>query len=156
MSDLGRNLSERFGIPAPSDPLDGIVVASHSVVLATPAGASGASGISGGTDLAKASEPGYDLAHSTLAQLIADGQKVAKDAAIIANELKAPRSYEVAAGAIKTVAEIAVMLAGIENARAKAIAKANGPIHVENAIFAGSSEDLLNLIKPEKSTQKDE
>ena len=95
----------------------------------------------------------YDLARTTLREVINQGRNALDDVISLARSSEHPRSYEVAGQIMKTMSDVAKDLLtlkqqkfDLENPRgasnpAAQIAQQN------NIVFAGSTEDLLRMIK---------
>jgi predicted GNAT superfamily acetyltransferase len=87
------------------------------------------------------------IARDTYKSLIEKSDKMLDDMMKIAEATEHPRAFEVAAGIIKTMTDVASKL---EESASKVETKSKGsqsPGNVSNNIFVGSSEELMNLIR---------
>jgi hypothetical protein len=96
----------------------------------------------------------FDLARSTLRDLISRNDAVIEDLVSLARSSEHPRAYEVAGQLIKTQADIAKDLLGIYKQKKDAEDKASIKTQ-NNIVFAGSTSDLLKMIASERSAVKD-
>jgi tRNA A22 N-methylase len=99
------------------------------------------------------SDDDYELARDTLREVITQGRNALDDVISLARSSEHPRSYEVAGQIMKTMSDVAKDLLTLKKqkfeldnpkespAAAAQIAQQN------NIVFAGSTEDLLRMIK---------
>jgi len=105
-------------------------------------------------DMAKVDED-FDLARSTIRDMVLQGRDALEELVMIAKESESPRAYEVVSNLIKAVTESAkdmmdlhkqvkdVKDTGEENPVA-------GSINVEKAVFIGSTNDLQRVIRAKR------
>lgn len=95
----------------------------------------------------------YKLSRTTYRKIITQGSVAIEDMQEIAKDTEAPRSYEVLATLMKTVAEVTANLYDLQ-AKKKALREFNNGkkldetnITVDKAVFVGTTADLLKSIK---------
>lgn len=96
-------------------------------------------------------EDDYDLARRTLREVITKGSSALDDALMLARSSEHPRAYEVTGQIMKTVSDVAKDLLSLQKQKQdieKPTKEAMPQIGQQNNIvFAGSTEDLLRMIK---------
>ena len=97
-------------------------------------------------------ESDYEYTRGQLYNLIEKGQEAINDALEMAQETESPRAYEVTGQLIKTVADATEKLLDIQK-KLKDIEeiKDTGPSNVTNALFIGSTADLVKAMKQQKN-----
>ena len=93
----------------------------------------------------------YDLARETLREVIIQGRSALDDVISLARSSEHPRSYEVAGQIMKTMSDVAKDLLTLKKQKQEI----DKPLHdappqiaqQNNIVFAGSTEDLLRMIK---------
>lgn len=105
--------------------------------------------VSSNNDLTK----DYEYTRGNLYSLIEKGQEAINSILELAQETDQPRAYEVAGQLIKNVADATDKLLDLQK-KLKDIdeTKTKGPTTVNNALYVGSTSDLLKLIKQSKQT----
>lgn len=102
-------------------------------------------------------EDDFELARKTMRELLINGQKAVENVLELTKETEHPRTFEVAAGLIKTMGETAKDLMELHKSR-KAITDddsyddsgvpaASGTTNIQQAVFVGSTADLQELIR---------
>jgi parvulin-like peptidyl-prolyl isomerase len=96
-------------------------------------------------------EDDYALARRTLREVITKGSSALDDALMLARSSEHPRAYEVTGQIMKTVSDVAKDLLSLQKQKQdidKPSKDATPQIGQQNNIvFAGSTEDLLRMIK---------
>lgn len=94
-------------------------------------------------------EDDYDYARDNLKGLIENGKIAMENIIFLAKEGESPRAYEVVGQLIKTLAETNKDLLALAKAKKdiqKEKEEIQGPTHVTNALFVGSTAELQKLI----------
>ena len=92
----------------------------------------------------------YEYTRGNLYSIIEKGQEAINGILELAQESEMPRAYEVAGQLIKNVADVADKLADLHK-KMKDLEAETGPKTVtNNALYVGSTADLLNLLKDNK------
>jgi len=93
----------------------------------------------------------YEYTRGNLYSLIEKGQEAINGILELAQETDQPRAYEVAGQLIKNVADATDKLMDLQK-KLKDLDEISqkGPTTVNNALYVGSTADLLKLIKQEK------
>jgi hypothetical protein len=93
----------------------------------------------------------YEYTRGNLYSLIEKGQEAINSVLELAQETDQPRAYEVAGQLIKNVADATDKLLDLQK-KLKDVdeTKSKGPTTVNNALYVGSTSDLLKLIKQSK------
>ena len=93
----------------------------------------------------------YEYTRANLYSLIEKGQEAIDGIMELAGEGGSPRAYEVAGQLIKSVADTTDKLIDLQK-KLKDVdeTKSKGPTTVNNALYVGSTSDLLKLIKQSK------
>jgi len=95
----------------------------------------------------------YEYTRGNLYSLIEKGQEAINGILDLAQQTDAPRAYEVAGQLIKNVADATDKLLDLQKKlRDIDETKIKGPTTVNNALYVGSTSDLLKLIKQSKQT----
>jgi hypothetical protein len=96
----------------------------------------------------------YEYTRGNLYSLIEKGQEAINSILELAQETDQPRAYEVAGQLIKNVADATDKLLDLQK-KLKDIdeTKSKGPTTVNNALYVGSTSDLLKLIKQSKQSE---
>jgi len=95
----------------------------------------------------------YEYTRGNLYSLIEKGQEAINGILDLAQQTDAPRAYEVAGQLIKNVADATDKLLDLQKKlRDIDETKTKGPTTVNNALYVGSTSDLLKLIKQSKQT----
>lgn len=98
----------------------------------------------------------FDLARTTLRDLIGKNQDVLTDLVSLAKSSEHPRAFEVAGQLIKTQSEIAKDLIGIHKQKKEIDGEEPQSIQTQNNIvFAGSTSDLMKMISQQKANTID-
>lgn len=97
----------------------------------------------------------YEYTRGNLYSIIEKGQEAINGILELAQQSDMPRAYEVAGQLIKNVADATDKLMDLQK-KLKDIdeVKSSGPTTVNNALYVGSTADLLKLIKQQKQTDK--
>lgn len=98
-------------------------------------------------------EDDYDLARSTLRDLISKNETVLTDLIHLARNSEHPRAFEVVGQLVKTQSEIAKDLLGIHKQK-REIDGGDTPQNIKtqnNIVFAGSTSDLLKVISQQRA-----
>lgn len=85
-------------------------------------------------------------------QLLAQGTMAVNDLMAVAKATNTPRAYEVLANLLKTVAELNHDLIQV-HAEEQALvnpSESDGDIHIDKAVFVGSTSELAEIMKQEK------
>lgn len=100
----------------------------------------------------------FELARTTIKETITSTQSAMTELLIIAQSSQHPRSFEVLATLASTMNQLSKQLVDLHKAKAsvqdtkpeKGNQNVPGGMNVENAVFVGSTEDLLKLIAGKK------
>jgi hypothetical protein len=96
-------------------------------------------------------EDDYDLARRTLREVITKGSSALDDALMLARSSEHPRAYEVTGQIMKTVSDVAKDLLALQKQKQDIEKPAKDALpqigQQNNIVFAGSTEDLLRMIK---------
>jgi len=100
------------------------------------------------TQLSNDIKKDYDYTRGNLYSLIEKGQEAINGILELAQESEMPRAYEVAGQLIKSVADATDKLMDLQK-KLKDIEETptKGPTTVNNALYVGSTADLLKLLK---------
>ena len=103
-------------------------------------------------DIKKDIRKDYQYSRGNIYSIVEKGQEAINDALEMAQETESPRAYEVTGQLIKTVADAAEKLLDIQK-KLKDIEeiKDTGPSNVTNALFIGSTADLVKAMKQQKN-----
>ena len=101
-------------------------------------------------------ERDYSYSRSQLYSLIEKGQEAVNGILDVAASSDHPRAYEVAGQLIKNVADVTDKLADLHKKMKDLNDDYQGPKSItNNALYVGSTADLLQLIKQEKKISSD-
>jgi hypothetical protein len=106
-------------------------------------------------------EDDYQLARSMMRKLIYKGEDALDDAVELAKNSEHPRAYEVAGQMIKTMSEVAKDLLNLQK-QAKDLSRKEEEAEVKqigtqnNIVFAGSTQDLIKMLKDDDASTIDE
>jgi hypothetical protein len=95
----------------------------------------------------------YELARTTLREVITQGRTALDDVISLARSSEHPRSYEVAGQIMKTMSDVAKDLLTLKKQKfeldnpKQPVASAGQIGQQNNIVFAGSTEDLIKMIK---------
>lgn len=94
----------------------------------------------------------YKYARENLKEIINSAQQSIADLASIASTSESPRAYEVLSTMMKTIVEANKDLLDIHKSvkKLKEDNNTSAPQNVTNALYVGSTSDLMNLIKDNK------
>ena len=92
----------------------------------------------------------FKYSRENLYHIIERGQDALDGILQVAKETDHPRAYEVAGQLLKTNAENAEKLVGLQTTKKK-VRETSGPRQVTNALFVGSTAELQKLIKEKKN-----
>ena len=103
-------------------------------------------------DIKKDIRKDYQYSRGNIYSIIEKGQEAINGALEMAQETESPRAYEVTGQLIKSVADATEKLLDIQK-KLKDIEeiKDTGPSNVTNALFIGSTADLVKAMKQQKS-----
>ena len=108
-------------------------------------------------DMAKVDED-FDLARSTIRDMVLQGRDALEELVMIAKESESPRAYEVVSNLIKAVTESAKDMMDLHK-QVKDVkdmgedSPVSGGINIEKAVFVGSTHDLQQRIRAQKEQQ---
>jgi hypothetical protein len=95
-----------------------------------------------------------DFARTNLRSLIEKGNTAMDELLTVAKASEHPRAYEVAAGLIKNLADLNKDLLEIQKRKRDLLPKDKqdngGNVHVDKAVFVGSTAELVRLLKNTK------
>lgn len=101
-------------------------------------------------------EDDYQLARRTLRNLIYKGDTTLDEMINLARNSEHPRTYEVAGQLIKTMSDVAKDLIGLQKqVRELDTGQSDNTSHIgtqNNIVFAGTTSDLLKLLKKDDKT----
>jgi hypothetical protein len=97
-------------------------------------------------------EDDTEYARENIKNLIDNGNLAVKEILSVANQSEHPRAYEVAATLIKTMADLNKDLLQIQKHKREMnpVEKPQSGINVQNAVFVGSTAELLKQLKNNK------
>jgi len=103
-------------------------------------------------DIKKDIRKDYQYSRGNIYSIIEKGQEAINGALEMAQETESPRAYEVTGQLIKSVADATEKLLDIQK-KLKDIEeiKDTGPSNVTNALFIGSTADLVKAMKQQKN-----
>ncbi len=90
------------------------------------------------------------FARCNIRSLIEKGNQAMDDLLNVAKASEHPRAYEVAAGLIKNLADLNKDLLEIQKRKRDLEPKKNNDVNIDKAVFIGSTEDLIKMIKANK------
>ncbi len=91
-----------------------------------------------------------DFARKNIRQLIDKGNVAMDNLLHVAKESEHPRAYEVAANMLKNLAEMNKDLMEIQKRKRDLEPKQSKDVNIDKAVFIGSTEDLIKMIKANK------
>lgn len=95
-------------------------------------------------------ETDTDLARDNIKELIQKGHRAVDELAVIARDSQHPRAYEVMAGLIKNMSDLNKDLLQLQKQKKELMVSSdnkNGEVNVNNALFVGSTAELMKLLK---------
>ena len=99
-------------------------------------------------------EDDYDLARRTLREVITKGSSALDDALMLARSSEHPRSYEVAGQIMKTMSDVSKDLLALQKQKQDLEKPAADTVpqiaQQNNILFAGSTNDLLQMIRQQQ------
>ncbi len=105
-------------------------------------------------DTRNAVEVDTDVARENIKELLDKGNKAVEELAVVARDSQHPRAYEVMAGMLKNLADMNKDLLEIQKRKKDLMvssdSKASGDVNVNQAVFVGSTAELMKLIKNNK------
>lgn len=101
-----------------------------------------------------------DFARGSIYDLIEKGQTAMTGILEVAREGQSPRAYEVASNLIKTIGDMTDKLVALQKTKAELIGPkkeqpVGGDVHVEKAVFVGSTSDLLKMVRKDSMLKED-
>lgn len=97
-------------------------------------------------------------ARTNVRLMIAQGTQAITELLALARELKTPRAYEVAGNMLKTMAELNQDLLTVHQQELSIVdpdpLSPGGNVHIENAVFVGSTMELQEAIKLKRDEKK--
>ena len=138
-TNLEKNMEAIFDLPTDTKPMAEAIEESRVTVMnETP---------STDNDV----DDDYKYARENLKEIIDSAQQSIADLASIASTSESPRAYEVLSTMMKTIVEANHGLLDIHKSVKKLKEDTDSaPKNVTNALFVGSTSDLMNLIKDNK------
>ena len=139
-TNLEKNMEAIFDLPTDTKPMAEAIEESRVTVMnETP---------STDNDI----DDDYKYARENLKEIIDSAQQSIADLASIASTSESPRAYEVLSTMMKTIVEANHGLLDIHKSvkKLKEDNNTSAPKNVTNALFVGSTSDLMNLIKDNK------
>jgi len=138
-TNLEKNMEAIFNLPTDTKPMAEAIEESRVTVMnETP---------STDNDI----DDDYKYARENLKEIIDSAQQSIADLASIASTSESPRAYEVLSTMMKTIVDANKDLLDIHKSVKKLKEDTDSaPKNVTNALFVGSTSDLMNLIKDNK------
>ena len=139
-TNLEKNMEAIFDLPTDTKPMAEAIEESRVTVMnGTP---------STDNDI----DDDYKYARENLKEIIDSAQQSIADLASIASTSESPRAYEVLSTMMKTIVDANKDLLDIHKSvkKLKEDNNTSAPKNVTNALFVGSTSDLMNLIKDNK------
>ena len=93
----------------------------------------------------------YEYSRANLYSLIEKGQEAINGIMELASEGGSPRAYEVAANMLKHLADMNKDLMEVQKRKRDLEPKQSNSMNIDKAVFIGSTEDLIKMIKSNKS-----
>ena len=90
------------------------------------------------------------FARKNIRELIGKGNDAMDNLLHVAKESEHPRAYEVAANMLKNLAEMNKDLLEIQQRKRDLEPKQSNDVNINKAVFIGSTEDLIKMIKANK------
>jgi gas vesicle protein len=139
-TNLEKNMEAIFDLPTDTKPMAEAIEESRVTVMnETP---------STDNDI----DDDYKYARENLKEIIDSAQQSIADLASIASTSESPRAYEVLSTMMKTIVDANKDLLDIHKSvkKLKEDNNTSAPQNVTNALYVGSTSDLMNLIKDNK------
>ncbi len=139
-TNLEKNMEAIFDLPTDTKPMAEAIEESRVTVMnETP---------STDNDI----DDDYKYARENLKEIIDSAQQSIADLASIASTSESPRAYEVLSTMMKTIVDANKDLLELQKSvkKLKEDNNASAPQNVTNALYVGSTSDLMNLIKDNK------
>ena len=139
-TNLEKNMEAIFDLPTDTKPMAEVIEESRVTVMnETP---------STDNDV----DDDYKYARENLKEIINSAQQSIADLASIASTSESPRAYEVLSTMMKTIVDANKDLLDIHKSvkKLKEDNNTSAPQNVTNALYVGSTSDLMNLIKDNK------
>ena len=94
-------------------------------------------------------ETDTELARENIKELISKGHQAVDELAVIARDSQHPRAYEVMATLIKNMSDLNKDLLQLQKQKKDLMVttEKNGEVNVNNALFVGSTAELMKLLK---------
>lgn len=95
-------------------------------------------------------EADTELARENIKELISKGHQAVDELAVIARDSQHPRAYEVMAALIKNMSDLNKDLLQLQKQKKDLMVSSdnkNGEVNVNNALFVGSTAELMKLLK---------
>lgn len=95
-------------------------------------------------------EADTEVARENIKELITKGHRAVDELAIIARDSQHPRAYEVMATLIKNMSDLNKDLLQLQKQKKELMVSSdnkNGEVNVNNALFVGSTAELMKLLK---------
>ena len=139
-TNLEKNMEAIFDLPTDTRPMSEVIEESRVTVMNEIP--------STDNDI----DDDYKYARENLKEIIDSAQQSIADLASIASTSESPRAYEVLSTMMKTIVEANHGLLDIHKSvkKLKEDNNTSAPKNVTNALFVGSTSDLMNLIKDNK------
>ena len=139
-TNLEKNMEQIFDLPTDTKPMAEAIEESRVTVMnETP---------STDNDV----DDDYKYARENLKEIIDSAQQSIADLASIASTSESPRAYEVLSTMMKTIVDANKDLLELQKSvkKLKEDNNTSAPQNVTNALYVGSTSDLMNLIKDNK------
>ena len=139
-TNLEKNMEAIFDLPTDTRPMSEVIEESRVTVMNEIP--------STDNDI----DDDYKYARENLKEIIDSAQQSIADLASIASTSESPRAYEVLSTMMKTIVDANKDLLDIHKSvkKLKEDNNTSAPKNVTNALFVGSTSDLMNLIKDNK------
>jgi hypothetical protein len=95
-------------------------------------------------------ETDTDLARDNIKDLLNKGNRAVEELAVVARDSQHPRAYEVMAGMLKNLADMNKDLLELQKRKKDLMVSSDnkaGEVNVNNALFVGSTAELMKLLK---------
>lgn len=95
-------------------------------------------------------EADTEVARENIKELITKGHRAVDELAVIARDSQHPRAYEVMATLIKNMSDLNKDLLQLQKQKKDLMVSSdnkNGEVNVNNALFVGSTAELMKLLK---------
>ena len=139
-TNLEKNMEAIFDLPTDTRPMSEVIEESRVTVMNEIP--------STDNDI----DDDYKYARENLKEIIDSAQQSIADLASIASTSESPRAYEVLSTMMKTIVDANKDLLELQKSvkKLKEDNNTSAPKNVTNALFVGSTSDLMNLIKDNK------